>query len=311
MIEGSEGLFAHTEEFPNPSAQARLAALVGLDDLIDRLVTDAAARLDPTMIQRWSRAVHGQVIPAIGALTDRTPLFVFAGDVGVGKTEVAEVLGQAIATRTDTDVTLYPLSLTARGRGAVGEMTTLLTRAFERITAEFVRARRSDGVASSLGVLLVDEADALAQSRELAQMHHEDRAGVNALLRGIDGIRIDRLPVLTILCTNRLHALDPAVQRRAATVEVFTRPTHEQRAALLTRLLIGSKLSPEDIDALAFATGETAGHPYSYTYSDLRQRLVPEVVLAAYRQGVAIDSVIAREVLERTQPTRPFEAGRL
>ncbi|MFF0524400.1 AAA family ATPase [Actinomadura nitritigenes] len=308
MIEGTDGLFARTEEFPNPQARARLAALVGLDGLIDRLATDAVALLDPTTIQTWSKSVHGEVIPAVKALADRTPLFVFAGDVGVGKTEVAEVIGQVIATRTDADVTLYPLSLTARGRGAVGEMTTLLTRAFERISADFARARRGDGRASSLGVLLVDEADALAQSRELAQMHHEDRAGVNALLRGIDGMRTDGLPVLTILCTNRLDALDPAVQRRAAIIEVFERPTHTQRAALLERLLAGTKLSAADINVLAGATAETRDRPYSYTYSDLRQRLVPEIVLAAYRQGVAVDSVIADEVLARTPPTRPFEA---
>lgn len=307
MSGGAEGLFARTEEFPNPSARIRLAALVGLDDLIDRLVTDAVALLDPTVIQKWSRDVHGEVIHAVNALADRTPLFVFAGDVGVGKTEVAEVIGQVIATRFDTDVTLYPLSLTARGRGAVGEMTTLLTRAFERISTDFARSRRGDGPASSLGVLLIDEADALAQSRELAQMHHEDRAGVNTLLRGIDGMRIDRLPVLTILCTNRLDALDPAVQRRAATIEVFERPTHAQRAALLTRLLAGTKLSPADIDALACATGEAPGQPFSYTYSDLRQRLVSEIVLAAYRQGSAVDSVIAHEILSQTPPTRPFE----
>lgn len=41
MSSGIEGLFARTEEYPNPAAQARLAALVGLDELIDRLVTDA------------------------------------------------------------------------------------------------------------------------------------------------------------------------------------------------------------------------------------------------------------------------------
>lgn len=309
MSESTEGLFARTEEFPNPSAQARRAALVGLDDLIDRLVTDAIALLDPSVIETWSKAVHGEVIPAVKAVLDRTPLFVFAGDVGVGKTEVAEVIGQVIATRHDTDVTLYPLSLTARGRGAVGEMTTLLTRAFERISADFAKARRDDGTASSLGVLLIDEADALAQSRELAQMHHEDRAGVNALLRGIDGMRIDRLPLLTILCTNRLDALDPAVQRRAATIEVFERPTHRQRAALLTRLLAGTKLSAVDIEAVASATAETVDRPYSYTYSDLRQRLVPEIVLAAYRQRVAVDPDIAHEVLARTPPTRPFEAA--
>lgn len=306
MTEGSDGLFSRTEEFPNSSAQARLAALVGLDDLMSRLVADAMALLDPALIQGWSNAVHGEVIPAVAALADRTPLFVFAGDVGVGKTEVAELIGQMIASKTDIDVTLYPLSLTARGRGAVGEMTTLLTRAFERISADFARARRGNGSAASLGILLVDEADALAQSRELAQMHHEDRAGVNAMLRGIDGMRNDRLPVLTILCTNRLEALDPAVQRRAAKIEIFERPNHAQRAALLTRLLTGAKLSASDINSLASATGETVDRPYGYTYSDLRQRLVPEMVLYAYRQGVAVDAVIATDVLVRTLPTRPF-----
>ncbi len=307
MTEGIEGLFARTEEFPNPGAQARLAALVGLDETRDRLVADAVVLLDPTSINDWSTQVHGDVIPAVGALLDRTPLFIFAGDVGVGKTELAEVLGQAISCEADTDVTLYPLSLTARGRGAVGEMTTLLTRAFERVSRDFARARRPDGKAAAMGVLLIDEADALAQSRELAQMHHEDRAGVNALIRGIDGMRTDRLPVLTILCTNRLDAIDPAVRRRAAAVEMFERPDHAQRAVLLTRLLGGTKLQPDDIDELAAATGGTTGRDYGYAYSDLRQRLVPEMALSAYRRGVAIDKAIALEVAAGTLPTRPFE----
>lgn len=306
MTEGTEGLFAGTEEFPNPDAQARLAALVGLDETVGRLVSEAVVLLDPSLVDAWSSNVHGQVIPAVEALRDRTPMFIFAGDVGTGKTELAEVLGQAIARAARVDVTLYPLSLTARGRGAVGEMTTLLTRAFDCVRKDFARARRTDGRAVTMGVLLVDEADALAQSRELAQMHHEDRAGVNALLRGIDGMRASRLPVLTILCTNRLEAIDPAVQRRAAAIQVFERPAVEQRAALLARLLAGTKLQHGDIDQLAKATGEAA-RGYGYTYSDIRQRLVPEITLTAYRRGSAIDMTIALEVIARTSPTRPFE----
>jgi hypothetical protein len=85
VTEGIEGLFARTEEFPNPGAQARLAALVGLDETRNRLVADAVVLLDPTFINDWSTRVHGDVIPAVGALLDRTPLFIFAGDVGVGK----------------------------------------------------------------------------------------------------------------------------------------------------------------------------------------------------------------------------------
>jgi SpoVK/Ycf46/Vps4 family AAA+-type ATPase len=119
-------------------------------------------------------------------------------------------------------------------------------------------------------------------------------------------MRADQLPVLTILCTNRLEAIDPAVQRRAAVIQVFERPTLEQRAALLARLLVGTKLQSGDIDDLARATGDAPGRSYGYTYSDLRQRLVPEITLTAYRRGIAIDMTLALEAVARTSPTRPF-----
>lgn len=88
---------------------------------------------------------------------------------------------------------------------------------------------------------------------------------------------------------------------------MFERPGHAQRGALLTRLLAGTKLQPDDIDELAAATGSTADRNYGYTYSDLRQRLVPEIALTAYRRGLAIEKAIALEVTARTLPTRPFE----
>lgn len=54
MTEGMEGIFARTEEFPNSSAQARSRALVGLDDLVSRLVNDAVILTDPTRLHTWS-----------------------------------------------------------------------------------------------------------------------------------------------------------------------------------------------------------------------------------------------------------------
>lgn len=126
------------------------------------------------------------MLPAVARWTSRAPLFVLAGDVGTGKTEVAETIGHRIAIDLRVPVTMYPLSLTARGKGAVGEMTTLLTAAFAQVPTAATGARARDGRLTKAVVLLIDEADALAQSRELAQMHHEDRAGVNALLRGVD-----------------------------------------------------------------------------------------------------------------------------
>lgn len=309
MTEGTLGLFGRVDEFPNAAAGRRLAALVGLDELVDQLVTDAVALLDPSALDEWSTRVHGAVIPAVRTVTERTPLFVFAGDVGVGKTELAEVLGQAIAVSARVDVTLYPLSLTARGRGAVGEMTTLLTKAFERVRSDLSGARGTSGRANSMAVLLVDEADALAQSRELAQMHHEDRAGVNALIRGIDDLRAENLPVLTILCTNRVDALDPAVRRRAAAIHEFLRPNDDQRRNLLGRLLTGTSVSQSDIVKLAELSGPSEERPFGFTFSDLRQRFVPRLVLSARRRDVAIDGPLAVEVLESVEPTRPFDSA--
>jgi DNA replication protein DnaC len=116
----------------------------------------------------------------------RPPLIVLAGDVGSGKTELAETIGDAVARKEKIEITLYPLSLSSRGQGRVGEMTQLLSAAFDYTVEAATKLKGSTGRSRGAIILLVDEADALAQSRESAQMHHEDRAGVNAFIRGID-----------------------------------------------------------------------------------------------------------------------------
>ena len=66
----------------------------------------------------------------------RPPLVVLAGDVGSGKTELAETIGDAVARQEKIDITLFPLSLSTRGQGRVGEMTQLLSAAFDYTVAE-------------------------------------------------------------------------------------------------------------------------------------------------------------------------------
>ena len=123
----AEGLFAAVEEFPNERAHERYDALVGLDSIKRQLITEGRVLLDPTIVEAWSKQAHKTVIPAVADVVDRTPLVVLAGDVGTGKTELGETVGDAISRELGVPVTLYPLSLSARGHGAVGEMTTLLT----------------------------------------------------------------------------------------------------------------------------------------------------------------------------------------
>ena len=176
---------------------------------------------------------------------------------------------------------MYRLSLNARGSGAVGEMTKLIAAAFTAVRDAAERAADPKGRARGAVVLVIDEADALAQSREMAQMHHEDRAGVNALIRGIDELAGRRLPIAVVLCTNRPDAIDPAVRRRAAEIFRFERPDEQQRRAVLATYLGDLGFEDGELDRIARATGENEQRPYGATYSDLVQRLLPSVLLDA------------------------------
>jgi ATPase family associated with various cellular activities (AAA) len=280
-----EGLFGRVLEYPDPEAQRRLEGLVGIDANKEALIREARILLDPSALERWSNQHYGGILPVVAEVANRTPLVVLAGDVGVGKTELAESFPDAVAREMKVPIVLYPLSLSARGRGAVGEMTTLLTTAFEAVTEAARGARDSKGNIRSGVILLVDEADALAQSRELAQMHHEDRAGVNALIRGVDGLRRQGAPVLTVMCTNRESALDPAVLRRAAAILPFSRPNDAQRGELFGAALAGAGLGAASLDELVRLTGPRDGRSYGCTFSDLRQRFLVEVVLDSLDRG--------------------------
>ena len=135
-------------------------------------------------------------------------------------------------------------------------------------------------------------------------MHHEDRAGVNAFIRGVDRLCEQRLPVAVVLCTNRLGALDPAVRRRAAEVFEFSRPNDAQRRAILQGPLSEVGFTTRDVDRVVAETGPGNG-AFGFTYSDLTQRLLPLLVLDAYPDG-PISVPRALELLRELSPTPPF-----
>ena len=304
-----EDLFERRITYPDFDQQERLSRLVGLDEQKARLTKILGLLVNPQGLKEWAKRHQ----PAAAALLDivlrRPPLVVLAGDVGSGKTELAETIGDAVARHEDIEITLLPLSLSARGQGRVGEMTQLLSAAFDHTIDEASKVKASTGRARGAVVLLVDEADALAQSRETAQMHHEDRAGVNAFIRGIDRVANAKLPAAVIMCTNRLSALDPAVRRRAADILAFARPNGEQRAFVLSEQLEPLGLSRQDIDELVAATGPSEGRrEHGFTFSDLTQRLLPALVLDAYPTR-PINGARAIQIAKSMQSTPPFRDG--
>lgn len=298
-------LFEHVVHLPDSKAQVDYDRLVGLDDYKDRLVKETLLLVDPGLLTEWSRRHHRDQLAALDYFAARPPLFILAGDVGTGKTALARSFGNEVARRARVQVHLYTMSLNARGTGAVGEMTRLISGAFRQVRDAVAKSRDGHGRAGRGIILLIDEADALAQSREAAQMHHEDRAGVNSLIRGVDEVAGERLPIAIVMCTNRLDAIDPAVRRRAAAVFEFHRPTRLQRISVLRTGLQGMNLGEPDIETLADSTGETSDRSYGFTYSDLTQRLIPAIVLDAFPER-PVTGARAIEIARGIKPTPPF-----
>lgn len=294
-------LFERCACFPDFEPQERLSRLVGLDEQKERLAKVLGLLVNPFGLQEWAEKHHPQARAALDTVLRRPPLAVLAGDVGSGKTELAETIGDAVARQEGIDITLYPLSLATRGQGRVGEMTQLVSAAFDYTIEAAEKLKNKSGKARGAVLLLIDEADALAQSRENAQMHHEDRAGVNAFIRGIDRIANQKLPAAVLMCTNRLKALDPAVQRRAAEVLTFGRPDDAQRRYLLSSKLEGLGLSAPVIEELVKLTGPREANAPGFTFSDINQRLIPSIILAAYPHG----AVAARTALLTAQAMSP------
>ncbi len=298
-------LFERRISYPDFEPQERLARLVGLDAHKSRLSKMLGLLVNPRSIRDWATKYHAGAERLVNDVLRRPPLVILAGDVGSGKSELAETIGDAVARQEGIEITLFPLSLSTRGEGRVGDMTQLVSAAFNYTVAEAQKLKSEGNRSRAAVILLVDEADALVQSREASQMHHEDRAGVNAFIRGVDRIGNGRLPAAVIMCTNRLNALDPAVRRRAADILPFGRPNDQQRATVLSGGLSDLGFSRADIDALVTATGPSPNRKHGFTFSDITQRLLPTIILDAY-PAAPVSPKRAVEIASNMIPTPPF-----
>jgi AAA+ superfamily predicted ATPase len=297
-------LFERRMSYPHPEARDRLARLVGLDDHISRLTKVLGLLVHPGGLRRWGDEHHPGADGLINSVLTRPPLVILGGDVGSGKTELAETIADAVARQEGIEIDLLPLSLSARGQGRVGEITQLISAAFDFTVKEANTIERNTEGSEGAVILLVDEADALAQSRETADMQHEEISGVNAFIRGIDRLANGRLPAAVIMCTNRYDALDPAVIRRAAEILVFGRPDAEKRRLLLSPKLNELGFDEDEIDAMVAATGPRDGRA-GFTFSDLTQRLIPAIVLDAYPDRAILPDR-ALKIAQEMVATSPF-----
>ena len=289
-------VLSHPETFPNRRAESKLSRLVGIDDHIDALDRNLRLIFDPTLAQDWSVRHYGQIITAVELLDEAVPLIVLEGDVGTGKTALAETIGQRVASKGGYGVHLVKMSTRVRGTGYVGEMGTLLAESFEHV--ESLCKKKGEPV-----LFVIDEADSILTSRALEQHHHEDKSGVNTILQHLDALRTSGSQVAVIALTNRIGIIDPAALRRATAVLKFQRPNRDQRSALL-KSLFGKALSDADVESLVDASerSESTG-TVPLSYSDLTLRFAIPTVRSAVSNKERLRAETLAEALRKLTPT--------
>lgn len=299
MTAANPSVFDHEIVLPNLELTKKEARLVGFAARYRRVHDQLQLMLRADEVGTWSKQYYKKrLIPLCELLDEQYPLVVFHGDVGTGKTATAECMANRLVREAKTeDSVLYKFSNRVRGGGKVGEMSTLLTEAFQRIRESAGKSRRA--------IVIIDEGDSLAARRTQEHSHHEDKVAVNTLIQNIDRLREHGGRVVTILCTNRFAVLDLAVTRRAAIIEEFTRPTSEERRQLFQMDLDGLDLKPSQLEELVTLTGGRNGSP-PFTYSDLRSRLYPAALAKAFPNR-ALTFADLREVAGTLKPTPVME----
>lgn len=277
---------------PDKDAQAAFDALVGIDAHKQRLLDELVALLDPGRLATWEKRHHPKGLVLSQRWKRSTPLVLLAGEVGCGKTALANAVGTPLANELDKRVVTLETPSDLRGWGHVGEMSA-------RITDAFAQARRRAKEIGA-GILVIDEADDVATARAQNQAHHEDRAGLNVLIKQVDQLARAKEPLVTVLITNRHSVLDPAVRRRTALHLTFSRPDARARAAVFSSILGGVKGVDARMEELIRAS-TNAETPYSF--SDLADRLARALLREAQRRDVAVSVDLALECLATLEPS--------
>jgi SpoVK/Ycf46/Vps4 family AAA+-type ATPase len=255
------------------------------------------ALVDPRRLEAWARRHHPKGI----ALTERwaksSPLVLLSGEVGCGKTALATSVSTPLAAEIDRRVTALETPSDLRGWGHVGEMSARITDAFSKAR------RRARDVGA--GVLIIDEADDVATARAQMHAHHEDRAGLNVLIKQVDQLARSGDPLAVILITNRHAVLDPAIRRRTSLHLTFSRPDAKAREAVFRKLLEGVRMGPGDLDVLV----EASARETPFSYSDLVDRLARSVLRQAQRRDVAVSASLMTECLRGLEPSPLMESN--
>ncbi|WP_184196293.1 AAA family ATPase [Armatimonas rosea] len=275
---------ALVQSLPSEEMASLGSRLVGMEAIHQEVLWYLTCFYDQ-QLEQWAERTQQSLPPGMQAtFTSTVPLFLFNGDPGTGKSALSRVIADSYCRLRGITGAVLTVGTETRGNGLVGAFSQEVRRAFEGLLA-----LPDDG----LKVLILEEADAIVMRRSESASHQEDRAATSTILQCLDALPTqDKGRFLIILTTNRLDAIDPAVQRRCTRIYSFQRPGPEARAALIGAWISESKAIPALVKASE-----------GMTPRDIERGLQAAFV-TAIQKGVPVTSELARERLQQAVRTQ-------
>jgi SpoVK/Ycf46/Vps4 family AAA+-type ATPase len=277
---------------PDRKAEDVFENLIGIERQKEELISTISFLFNKDKITKWLKDHHRDGLSFVDRVISEMPLIILSGEVGCGKSALANSIGTPIAKQLGKRLTCFETPSDIRGSGRVGELSARVTSAFQQAKA------RVKG--DELGLLIVDEADDLATSRSQNQAHHEDRAGLNVLVKQIDSINREKSNLAVILITNRAGVLDPAIMRRASLHLIFKRPNDEERRQVFKYLFQQIKINDKELDKLV-ETSRREKIPFSY--SDLINRIAKQALFKVIQQNKPFNTGVYLDILKESDPS--------
>lgn len=276
---------------PKNSAEILYQQLIGIDSHKESLLNTLSLLLNTEGVDKWQIKHHYKGLDILSQIETGTPLIILSGEVGCGKTALAQSIGSPLHHKLNRKVITFETPSNIRGSGMVGEVSNRITAAFEIVKSK---------LKNEIGILIIDEGDDLATSRAQNQAHHEDRAGLNVLIKQLDLIKRQNIKLAVILITNRLGVLDPAIRRRASLELTFERPNTDSLKKVFQSLFKNTDYKVNDMNDL-IESAQSNQIPYSY--SDLIQKIGRQALFNAIAQDMPFSIELYKSILEQTEPS--------
>jgi DNA replication protein DnaC len=121
---------------PNKDALKAYNSLVAIDYQKTELLKMLSFMFDPSIVERWRKKHHTKHLMLFDHIDTSSPLIILSGEVGCGKTALAQSIATPLAEKLEKTVRVYETPSNIRGSGLVGEISNRITEAFTSAKAK-------------------------------------------------------------------------------------------------------------------------------------------------------------------------------